>query len=708
MRHVHVEETTPRQRRYLRGTATELYKIDINRATPAEIAAYSDVPIELAAAIHEHRPYFSLFDVSAVEGCDAQAFARISEIFCAPELHYHDKSLDRRTELRQDPSMLIVQAEEVEGASATASPTDALRTTAPTRPVRHEWLRLAAAETETGTRQLRALRRRSAGRTVMPSFWAGRERRFLDPRYCAVQFDRGVPPTEIRQILADLGLASHKTLRSRGLLIVAIAGGERDPARVFEAIAGLNDRREVRFAEPCYLGFDDFDIHPRSALRTGAVELEAAAMPWNLALLDLAEAHAHGRGSAEVLVAIIDSGIDADHPAIAGAVVPHPDGADWNFESDADGSLRDDLGHGTFVAGIVAGNGRMGVYGVSPGIKLLPLKIPTTASIESYARRRDAILYAVDYARGRYPLVINLSWRTGGDIALIRDAIDQARAAGALVVASAGNWAATPEEPHYPSDYESVVAVGAVGRDGGVVEYSMLGAAVDLVAPGGSGSVVPGENLLSAVPDDAVTTDFGTSFAAPHVAGVAALVWSQNPQLTAVGVRTILEDSARVVQTGSGPLKLLNAAAAVAYTRAALGTVPAGSPATGLSDINTRTADELAARYGLLALTARLIVLRRPYSAVAQIEGTLGLTAAQFASICAAGETRPAAAPAQPPDTGVTTIPVNAASFLELAGVPGMPTITARLIIARRPFSAMEQVLSIIGMTPSVAQRLSL
>ena len=168
---------------------------------------------------------------------------------------------------------------------------------------------------------------------------------------------------------------------------------------------------------------------------------------------------------------------------------------------------------------------------------MLPLKVPLEGTSLSYAKRRDAILYAVGLVQEPRRLVMNLSWKTTGDVALIHDAISQAYQAGVLVVASAGNWPETEEEPHFPSDYTEVVSACAVGPDRRRAQYSFFSKEVDLVAPGGSGSENAAENLHSARPGGADGVHFGTSFSSPHVAGAAALLLSQKKVLGVTDLR---------------------------------------------------------------------------------------------------------------------------------------------------------------------------
>ena len=162
-----------------------------------------------------------------------------------------------------------------------------------------------------------------------------------------------------------------------------------------------------------------------------------------------------------------------------------------------------------------------------------------------------------------------------------------------------------------------------------------------MAAPGGAGTGNgdPGQDMLSAALAGGVTVAAGTSFAAPHVAGVAALVLSQNAASPPAVVASILEQSALALSESGLGHGLLNAAAAVEVARSAQSSpgdagVLSAAP-IGLAVINSGNADALVARFGLLPLTAQLLVLRRPVSSITSIHDTLGLTETQFATLAA-------------------------------------------------------------------------
>lgn len=292
---------------------------------------------------------------------------------------------------------------------------------------------------------------------------------------------------------------------------------------------------------------------------------------------DEAWAAADASSEADFVVAIIDTGIDRTHPDLAANMWRNPDeiegnGIDddgnghvddvhgWDFYSH-DSDPADENGHGTHVAGTVgavAGNG-LGVSGVLRRCKLVALRFigPQGGFLS------DAVA-AVDYCRTKGIKVSNNSWGGGGYSQSLYDAIANARAAGHVFVAAAGNSGLNTDSVRsYPAGYEldNIISVAAATNDGVRAGFSNYGpTSVDLAAPGVA--------ILSTWPGGGYQWLQGTSMAAPHVAGAVALVWARNPSWTFAQVRGRVLASARampawkgVVATG-GMLDLGNAATA--------------------------------------------------------------------------------------------------------------------------------------------------
>jgi len=255
------------------------------------------------------------------------------------------------------------------------------------------------------------------------------------------------------------------------------------------------------------------------------------------------------RGTASVVIAVIDTGIDLDHEDLAAAVWRDPseteNGRDddgdgyvddvrgWDF-SDNDNDPEDDgpaatRGHGTHTAGIAAAvtDNATGVAGMSWGCRIMPLKIFPNAYADVSAR---AMVYAADHGAQ----IINCSYGAPQFSPLEAEAVAYARSTGALVIAAAGN--SGQERVDYPAAYTGVMAVGATGPDDTLAPTSNYGSQLSLCAPGSS--------ILSTWPDNSYAPLSGTSTAAPLVSGLAALVLSGAPELTPEEVQARLLGSA--------------------------------------------------------------------------------------------------------------------------------------------------------------------
>ncbi len=281
-------------------------------------------------------------------------------------------------------------------------------------------------------------------------------------------------------------------------------------------------------------------------------------------------------GRADIVVAVIDDGVDFSHPDLAARAWENPDvpgSHGWDFcDDDSNPSPEGDDGHGTHVAGTIAasldGNG---VVGVAPGVTIMALR---AFSNEVSCQNDAGIVDAIDYAAARNVPIINASWGGAGQSDVLDDAI---RDSGALFVASSGNQGRDLDAPgpdFYPAETvaDNVLSVGAIDQTGEIAEFSNFGgAAVDIVAPG--------TNILSTYPpinNPAPTPDCpapcyvwsnGTSMAAPHVTGVAALALSNMTVApTAAALKTyVLGRGAGLSQTGclTSTGRLVNAHRAV-------------------------------------------------------------------------------------------------------------------------------------------------
>lgn len=280
----------------------------------------------------------------------------------------------------------------------------------------------------------------------------------------------------------------------------------------------------------------------RTESRIARVSAEAGVSRGDLLTVDGAQASVLSTDDGfkelgQVVVAVIDSGVDPDHPALKGRLLPG-----YNVESKGR-DVEDTLGHGTHVAGIIAGSfPSEGVEGVAQGVSILPIKIPnlSTMNFKLMSQMADGIRYAADHGAR----VINLSlgiptdnWLLklihGRKMKKVEEAIRYAESKGAVVVAAAGNYGTGKADTvSFPGNSPNVISVAnlddATNRQK-THSSSSRGPAVDIAAPGTA--------IRSSVPNDSFANFTGTSMAAPYVAGVAALVAARNPQMTPAQIR---------------------------------------------------------------------------------------------------------------------------------------------------------------------------
>ena len=269
---------------------------------------------------------------------------------------------------------------------------------------------------------------------------------------------------------------------------------------------------------------------------------------YGLDLINVQAAWRYTHGDPRVVVALIDTGVDFDHPELADHI--HPDARTFYLQ----GPPRDENGHGTLSAGIIAAaaNNGLGTAGIASNVQILPIKVsPGNRAARALNEAddqlaadydfQDPIHYAASPERNG-TRVININFASSLDDRFERQAIADATNGGVLVVASAGNTG--QNQALFPAAYDCVLGVGAVDRNAQRASFSTHGLGVDIVAPGVSvyGPDVSGQNGYS---QGDYASASGTSFAAPHASGVAALIFSARPDLAAWDVLEIIMRSAR-------------------------------------------------------------------------------------------------------------------------------------------------------------------
>ncbi|MGF1452694.1 MAG: S8 family serine peptidase [Opitutales bacterium] len=406
-----------------------------------------------------------------------------------------------------------------------------------------------------------------------------------------VRLEEGQTTGALQALMDEWGADVLRSLNIPRAYLIRFDGAEPG---VMEAFAeALEAHRAVAYAEPdghahLQAFFPDDPLMPdlwglHNAEQTGGVDDVD---------IDAPEAWSLGRGSRDVLVGIIDTGIDYTHPDLAANMWTNPgesgldrlgqdkarNGSDddgngyvddvygYDFVND-DGDPMDEHFHGTHVAGTVGavGGNAMGVTGVAWETRLIALKIFHTSGRGDSAFYSDAA-QAIAYATEQGARLTNNSWGGTRTSQLVEDAIAEARDADILFVAAAGNASRDIDEiPYYPAvvDLENVITGAAIDHVGDFAFFSNYGVQeVDLGAPGVS--------IASTVPmrfEDPYGRLNGTSMAAPHVAGALALMFAADPTLTATQARAALIGGVEPLESLDGQTitgGLLNVANAVA------------------------------------------------------------------------------------------------------------------------------------------------
>ncbi|MEH2300716.1 MAG: S8 family peptidase [Nostoc sp.] len=288
---------------------------------------------------------------------------------------------------------------------------------------------------------------------------------------------------------------------------------------------------------------------------------------WGADLVKAPEAWAHGYTGKGVVVAVVDTGVDYNHEDLKDNIWTNPkeiagNGKDddgngyaddihgWNFVDNTNNVL-DDNGHGTHVSGTIAGeNNNYGVTGIAYDAKIMPVKVLDDSGSGSFNSISKGIRYAVDNGAN----VINLSLGGPSSNSTLESAIDYASSKGVIVVMAAGNDGGS--SPEYPASYasKSGIAVGAVDINNNMPDFSDRSGTKEIAYV-----TAPGVKVYSSVPNNQYATYSGTSMAAPHVAGVVALMLSANHNLTDAQVRQIVTETAgNSTQTTSSSFNLSN------------------------------------------------------------------------------------------------------------------------------------------------------
>ncbi len=380
------------------------------------------------------------------------------------------------------------------------------------------------------------------------------------PGELVVGFEAGVSEAAQAEVLAQAGVTKKKGVKQIRAALVGVS--EKRATAVAKALA---DDPRVRYVEPNHV------------ITTAVIPDDPSfGQLWGLnntgqtggtpdADIDAPEAWNVATGSSNVVVAVVDTGVDFGHPDLAAQQWVNPgencgssdpeiscpertngidddndrfldDWRGWDFVS-GDNNPVDDHNHGTHVAGTIGavGNNGTGITGVNWNVRIMALKFLDASGSGDSFDAAAATTYAVDHGAA----IANNSWGGGPPEQVLEDAVDYADAHGMLFVAAAGNDGANNDaSPFYPASYDSdgLVAVAATDANDNLASFSNYGAkSVDLAAPGAG--------ILSTTRGGGYQSFSGTSMATPHVVGAAALVKAHFPAATAYGMKALLFSS---------------------------------------------------------------------------------------------------------------------------------------------------------------------
>ena len=444
---------------------------------------------------------------------------------------------------------------------------------------------------------------------VAPVAWAGRgaigqhKKRGWVPGELLVKYKRSQGTLVSKSRGRHWRAATLRRFKSVRIHRVKIARG----MTVEDALKQCQRDPEVAYAEPNYIRqISEIPNDPDFGGLWGLDNLGQAGGAID-ADIDAPEAWDTQTGSRDVVVAVLDTGIDWNHEDLADNIWVHPnevvgdangdgfpgvqgvdDDGDGLIDEDSQGRQPGDSGysndlvgdddengfeddirgwdfvnndnnpdddnnendsyHGTHVSGTIGaeGNNGVGITGVTWAVSIMPLK---TLNQEGTGTVADEIA-AIEYAIANGAKIINASFSGVDDSLLEYDAIKSARDAGILLVAAAGNRGTDNDNaPEYPAAYDldNIIAVAATDRNDALPSFSNYGAiSVDVAAPG--------VQILSTIRDNEYEEKSGTSMAAPHVSGLAALIWSQDPSLTYSEVKGFIFDGVDVLGTLAGKM----------------------------------------------------------------------------------------------------------------------------------------------------------
>jgi len=401
-----------------------------------------------------------------------------------------------------------------------------------------------------------------------------------------VKFKSSASTKSRARALSSAGLTSREDFALLpGLTVSAPPPG----STINEAIANISTNPNVAYVEPDYIyTIEATPSDPDFSLQYGLTQI-SAPRAWDV-----------NTGSPDTIIAVIDSGVDYNHPDLQGQIWRNPgevagNGVDddgngfvddvrgWDFAAN-DNNPMDEHNHGTHVAGIVGAkaNNNEGGSGVDWQVKIMALKFMNAQGQGS----TSAAIRAIDYAVANGAKISNNSWGGGSFSQALFDAIQAAQRQGHLFIAAAGNGDANgigidnDASAHYPSSYQldNIVAIAATDQSDQLTRFSNFGrTSVDVAAPG--------LQIYSTIRNGLYASYSGTSMASPFVSGLAGLLLAQNPNLTTAELKSAILNNADPVAGLRG--QIVTGARINAF--ASINNIPVGAPTTPVAPVEITT-----------------------------------------------------------------------------------------------------------------------
>jgi DNA uptake protein ComE-like DNA-binding protein len=536
-------------------TIVQQIHLNPNQLTRDQIARIPHLRSERVAIVSKGRPYYVIEELEAATGLSRKL---LDQLFVIPPLSFRDQTTDQEITFAPIPGRYIIPAKGDLEATDPAKSAGYVEKVPATETFHFRVVEPSNFEEEQSPHALKA----ALDGNVHPVLRDvdGFER-YLVPGSLDLWFRSEIPAARHLDIIQELGLSVTNSVAQVGYYRVRLTKNpsDRDVIRaVLTVINQAQQKPEIAFAEADQVGFEDFG--PDISVKVRDEDLEAEDLFWNYDAIQLSQAHAITKGSPNVTIFIIDSGIRTDHTTLQSALRSDWKTLDLNFDlgvpAEELSPEEQSISHGTKVAGVIGAQGdHEVVYGIAPNCRILPIKISGQAVTPAYGLRAAAIRQALTYLRPGERAVINLSWQTNGEHIGIREALVEARSKDVAVTTSAGNYKSgetqRPDEIHYPSAHTyrypqltNLCCVAALGFGDRKASYSYYGQqSITISAPGGEKGA-SGSGIYTTSTPDQYSYTCGTSFSSPHVAGLIALLFSIKPDLTAEDAIRILRETA--------------------------------------------------------------------------------------------------------------------------------------------------------------------